>query len=162
MRRDGHLERRNGFGFQFCSKQDFAAGTRFALVVSTSVTALRLSGPKRAAEEKFEVTIPLLPPLLEALQSGPTGDLAFICGERGAPLCQRVHSATYSRERAGQLAFGNPRTGSARSEQPELQITELPWRNWRQSSVGQAGTWLPITPAPPIECDWPERPPASS
>jgi len=34
----------------------------------------------------IEINIPLLPPLIEALRSGPTGELAFICGERGNPL----------------------------------------------------------------------------
>ena len=34
----------------------------------------------------MEITIPLLPPLLEALRAGPTGELAFICGVNGMPL----------------------------------------------------------------------------
>jgi integrase len=34
----------------------------------------------------IEVTIPLLPPLLEALQAGPVSDLAFISGHSGSPL----------------------------------------------------------------------------
>lgn len=33
-----------------------------------------------------EVTIPLLLPLVEALEAGPTADLAHICGERGKPM----------------------------------------------------------------------------
>jgi integrase len=35
---------------------------------------------------QIEVTIPLLPPLVEALRAGPTGDLAFICGGKRKPL----------------------------------------------------------------------------
>ena len=34
----------------------------------------------------IELTIPLLPPLLDVLRAGPTGDLAFICGEGRKPL----------------------------------------------------------------------------
>ncbi|MGA7373258.1 MAG: tyrosine-type recombinase/integrase, partial [Methyloceanibacter sp.] len=34
----------------------------------------------------LEVTLPILPVLAETLAAGPTGDLAFICGERGEPL----------------------------------------------------------------------------
>jgi integrase len=33
-----------------------------------------------------EVHIPLLPPLREALDAGPTADLAFICGATGKPM----------------------------------------------------------------------------
>jgi len=33
-----------------------------------------------------EVSLPILPALAETLAAGPTGDLAFICGERGEPL----------------------------------------------------------------------------
>ena len=34
----------------------------------------------------IEVALPILPALAEALNAGPTGDLAFICGARGKPL----------------------------------------------------------------------------
>jgi integrase len=36
--------------------------------------------------ETIVVTIPILPVLQATLDAGPTGDLAFICGERGLPL----------------------------------------------------------------------------
>jgi integrase len=35
-----------------------------------------------------EVTLPILPVLAKTLAAGPTGDLAFICGERGEPLAK--------------------------------------------------------------------------
>jgi len=38
------------------------------------------------SQGEIEVTIPLLPELLETLRAGPTGELAFICGARGQPL----------------------------------------------------------------------------
>lgn len=40
----------------------------------------------RTQKTKTEVHIPLLPPLIEALRVGPTGDLTFICGANGKPL----------------------------------------------------------------------------
>ena len=35
---------------------------------------------------EVEITIPIVPELQATLDAGPTGDLAFICGERGDPL----------------------------------------------------------------------------
>jgi hypothetical protein len=35
------------------------------------------------SQGQIEVTIPILPDLQEAIDAGPTGDLAYICGERG-------------------------------------------------------------------------------
>ncbi|MFZ5693296.1 MAG: tyrosine-type recombinase/integrase [Pseudomonadota bacterium] len=45
-------------------------------------------GIARIRTEKTEtpVTIRLLPPLLEAIEAGPTGDMAYICGANGKPL----------------------------------------------------------------------------
>lgn len=45
-------------------------------------------GIARLRTEKTEtpVTIRLLPPLLDALAAGPTGDMAYICGANGKPL----------------------------------------------------------------------------
>jgi integrase len=47
--------------------------------------------PAKVARMKTEktatpVTIQVLPPLLEALEAGPTADLAFICGSDGKPM----------------------------------------------------------------------------
>ena len=36
--------------------------------------------------ERVTVTLPILEPLRLTLEAGPTGDLPFICGERGGPL----------------------------------------------------------------------------
>src|SRR5262249_26774379 len=38
------------------------------------------------AKTSTEVHIPLLPPLAEALQAGPTSELAFVCGINGKPM----------------------------------------------------------------------------
>ena len=40
----------------------------------------------RTEKTDTEVSIPLLPPLLEALKAGPTADLAFVCGANGKPM----------------------------------------------------------------------------
>src|SRR5262245_4363088 len=40
----------------------------------------------RTAKTGTDVHIPLLPALIEALQAGPTAELAFICGINGKPM----------------------------------------------------------------------------
>ena len=40
------------------------------------------------SQGEIEVIIPMLPPLIEAIHTGPTADLAFICGERGKPMAK--------------------------------------------------------------------------
>jgi hypothetical protein len=40
----------------------------------------------RTEKTKTEVSIPILPRLQQALDAGPTGELAFICGTRGKPF----------------------------------------------------------------------------
>ena len=45
---------------------------------------------------QIEVTIPLLPPLLDALRAGPIGELAFICGSNGKPLIKESFGNTFS------------------------------------------------------------------
>lgn len=40
----------------------------------------------RTQKTNTDVHIPLLPPLIQALRAGPTGDLTFICGASGNPL----------------------------------------------------------------------------
>lgn len=45
---------------------------------------------------KIEVTIPLLPPLTEALRAGPAGELAFICGSNGKPMTKESFGNAFS------------------------------------------------------------------
>jgi integrase len=40
----------------------------------------------RTEKTDTDIDIPLLPPLIDALSAGPTGDLAFVCGANGKPL----------------------------------------------------------------------------
>src|SRR5579885_809731 len=50
----------------------------------------------RTQKTKTDVHIPLLPPLIDALQAGPTGDLAFICGATGKPLTKESFGNMFS------------------------------------------------------------------
>jgi integrase len=43
-----------------------------------------------------EVTIPLLPPLLDALRAGPTGELAFICSANGKSMTKESFGNAFS------------------------------------------------------------------
>ena len=44
----------------------------------------------RTEKTNTDVHIPLLPPLVEALHVGPTGELAFICGINGKPMTEGI------------------------------------------------------------------------
>lgn len=46
--------------------------------------------------EMTEVSIPVLPALAEILEQGPTGDLAWICGERGQPMTKESFGNAFS------------------------------------------------------------------
>jgi integrase len=46
--------------------------------------------------EMVEVTIPILPILQETLDAGPTGDLTYICGDRGRPLTKESFGNMFS------------------------------------------------------------------
>lgn len=50
----------------------------------------------RNEKTDMEVSIPLLPPLIEVLDAGPTGDLAFICGVTGKPLTKESFGNAFS------------------------------------------------------------------
>jgi integrase len=81
----------------------------------------------KTEKSKFtvEVALPILPVLAETLAAGPTGDLAFICGERGNPLTKEA-SAICSRTRARPLAFPAQRTASGRLQRPAQPTTAQP------------------------------------
>jgi integrase len=53
--------------------------------------------PEKTRERtRIKVTIPLLPPLLDALHAGPTGDLSYICGAAGKPLTKESFGNLFS------------------------------------------------------------------
>src|SRR5262249_1542420 len=99
---------KSGPGFPVWTEEDVAAyetrwplGTRQRVWISVLLyTGLRRGDAVRIGRQHVregvatlrtektdtDVHIPLLPPLLEALRAGPTGELAFICSANGKPL----------------------------------------------------------------------------
>ena len=85
---------------------------RFGLASSTCATA----SPRRAEKTGTPVTLPLLPPLIEALRAGPIGELAYICGANGKPMTKEsfgnafadaCRAAGEAREAIGKLVVAN-------------------------------------------------------
>lgn len=70
----------------------------------------------RTEKTVTEVYIRLLPPLLQAIEAGPTGDLANICGERGGKLTKESFGNLFSdacrAAGGGKSAHGNQKGGS--------------------------------------------------
>ena len=95
------------------------------------------------SQGEVEVAIPLLPPLIEAIEAGPTADLAFICGSTGKRMTKEsfgnafhdacraagVHKSAHGvRKIAATVAANNGAT--------EAQLEALfGWRDRRISSV---------------------------
>jgi integrase len=52
------------------------------------------------SQEQVTVTIPILPVLAATLDAGPTGELAFICGENRRATCQGVVRQRFQRGRS--------------------------------------------------------------
>lgn len=99
---------KSGGGFPIWTENDVAAyearwplGTRQRVWIAVLLyTGLRRGDAVRIGKQHVrdgvatiktqktntEVHIPLLPPLREALNAGPTADLAFICGANGKPM----------------------------------------------------------------------------
>ena len=50
----------------------------------------------RTEKTGTEVHIPLLPPLIEAIKAGPTGELAYICGVSGKPMTKKSFGNAFS------------------------------------------------------------------
>ncbi|MCW4114786.1 tyrosine-type recombinase/integrase [Aurantimonas sp. MSK8Z-1] len=76
-----------------------------------------------------EVTIPILPVLAATLQSGPCGDLAFICGERGTPLTKETFGNDFRAacRAAGvkKSAHGVRKIGATRAANAGATVSEL-------------------------------------
>lgn len=81
------------------------------------------------SQGQIEVTIPLLPPLLEALAAGPTGDLAFICGASGKPLTKESFGNLFRKacNAAGirKSAHGVRKIGATRAANNGATVAEL-------------------------------------
>lgn len=76
-----------------------------------------------------KVSLPLLEPLLETIAAGPTGDLAFICGERGQPLTKESFGNVFSDAcRAAGIrksAHGVRKIGATRAAENGATVAEL-------------------------------------
>jgi integrase len=76
------------------------------------------------------VTIPILPVLAHTLEAGPTGDLAFICGERGKPFTKESFGNEF-REAAkaaglvGKSCHGVRKIGATRAAENGATVAEL-------------------------------------
>lgn len=78
---------------------------------------------------RVEVTLPILPVLAATLAQGPTGDLAFICGERGQPLTKESFGNVFSEAgRAAGIrksAHGVRKIGATRAAENGATVAEL-------------------------------------
>lgn len=78
---------------------------------------------------KVEVTIPLLPPLVEALNAGPTGELSFICGANGKPMTKESFgNAFFDACRAADVqksAHGLRKIGATRAANNGATVAQL-------------------------------------
>lgn len=76
-----------------------------------------------------EVNIPILPDLEQTLATGPTGDLAFICGERGQPLTKEsfgnVFRAACNAAGVSKSAHGVRKIGATRAAEAGVTVREL-------------------------------------
>lgn len=76
-----------------------------------------------------EVSIPILPDLAKTLEAGPTGDLAFIVGERGQPLTKETFGnmfrAACNEAGVKKSAHGVRKIGATRAAEAGATVGEL-------------------------------------
>jgi len=97
--------------------------------------------PNRKAPR--EVTIPILPVLDEILKAGPCADLAFICGENGAPVTKKSFGNVFrdACNAAGvtKSAHGVRKIGATRTANNGATVAELEaifgWNGGRMASL---------------------------
>jgi integrase len=125
-------------------ERKWALGTRqrvaYALLLYTGLRrgdAVRVGrqhvrdGILRLRTEKtgIEVAIPILPDLSIALEKGPTGDLAYIVGEKGAPMTKEAFGNWFSEAcRAGGVrksAHGLRKAGATRAANNGATVAQL-------------------------------------
>jgi integrase len=95
------------------------------------------------SQGEIEVNIPILPPLAEALERGPTGDLAFICGARGEPLVKEAFGNLFRRACnlagiKGKSAHGVRKIGATTAANNGATVAQLEaifgWKGGRMAS----------------------------
>jgi len=76
-----------------------------------------------------EVYLPLLPALLEAINAGPTSDLAFVCGANGKPMTKESFGNAFSGacRKAGikKSAHGLRKIGATRAANNGATVAQL-------------------------------------
>ena len=80
MKRVGRSARGNEFGLTFAFHR---LAPRRCRIVAGSKRPQWLARLRTEKSGKCQVTIPLLPLLLNTLEAGPTAELAYICGING-------------------------------------------------------------------------------
>jgi integrase len=110
------------------------------------------------SQGEIEVTIPILPALEQALRAGPTGELAYICGENGTPLTKESFGNMFrdACNEAGvrKSAHGVRNAGATRAANNGATVAQL------EAIFGVAG-WRRTTPSQPIASAWRAKPSAS-
>ena len=88
------------------------------------------SATLRTEKNNMEVTIPILPMLADTLATGPTGDLAYIVGEKGRPLTKEsfgnlFRAACNAAGLEGKSAHGLRKLGASRAAEAGATVSEL-------------------------------------
>lgn len=83
----------------------------------------------RTEKTGMEVSIPILPVLAQTLEQGPTGDLAFIVGDRGQPLTKETFGnmfrAACNAAEVKKSAHGVRKIGATRAAEAGATVAEL-------------------------------------
>ena len=92
---------------------------------------------------EVEITIPIVPELQVTLDAGPTGDLAFICGERGYLFTKESFGNPSKSACKAAASSGRRRTptGSGSSRLPSSPSGGRMRRSSTHGSVGVAAVW---------------------
>jgi integrase len=169
---------KSGEGFPVWSEEDVAAyetrwplGTRQRVWIAVLLyTGLRRGDAVRIGRQHVrdgvatirtektgtEVHLPILAELQEALEHGPTGDLAFICNANGKPFTKESFGNAFSDacRQAGikKSAHGLRKIGATRAAN-----NGALWRSSTPSSDGAEARWRAFTRRVLTAPDWHER-----
>lgn len=110
----------------------------------------------RTEKSRFntEVTIPILPVLQTTLDSGPCGELAFICGDRGTPLTKEsfgnmfrvactaagVSKSAHGVRKIGATRAANAGATSGGTGSPFRLAGRALWRHFTRAQLTGAGS----------------------
>jgi integrase len=95
----------------------------------------------RSEKTDAELTLPIFPELAAALNAGPTGDLAWICGEAGRPLTKESFGNLFKQACraagiAGKSSHGVRKAGATFDAEAGLSVAELEARyGWHGGSM---------------------------